>query len=176
MDIKRERSKLAVRKREQDAKDMHTVGGMFDRMHCGGRATTLATTTATSDGTCGEEEYHAALQIPPGTMTPGSSQALGDEYTAGGAAGADAARIADSSRRKKVAAGGLYDAADVALPGYSFPMSGRRAAAPTVVEDLARELALVDEEEEDAARLARQAWYNSMLRAGTLRIADPDFY
>lgn len=200
-DVKRERAKLAARRKEQDARDMETVGGMFDRMNGGDdgnggdAARAGAGAGAVEKGVppkeLGKKQPEERPSAAPGQgrtavgeTRDAAASRLGDHRGGGdsgggggpgGAAGA-AERRGAVTRRGPTGGGGLYDAVDAALPGYAFPMSGRRAAAPVVVADLAHELELAEEEEEEAARLARQDQYNAMLRAGTLRLADPDYY
>jgi hypothetical protein len=189
-DVKRERNKLAARRREQDARDIETVGGMFDRMHGGGGGDDDEYAVARPGAAPGnrsavrwaaeppepppEHSPEPPPEPPEPRAAPDKETEAETKWTTAGATAPE--RRGTESRRGRGGGGGLYDAADVAPPGLSFPMSGRRASTPVTVSDLARELELVEEEEEEAARLARQERYNAMLRAGTLRLADPDFY
>ena len=151
-DVKRERAKLAVRRREQDALDMQTVGGMFDRMHEGGDGSrevndvdgcAVAGAGAGAGPRAGRDEVWRAIAVAgelaasPAASTAVVKEAGGgaegtsfEEHTnaaadcgGGGDKGEGTASRAEQRGAipkrggRGKARGGLYDAADAALPG-----------------------------------------------------------
>jgi hypothetical protein len=67
-----------------------------------------------------------------------------------------------------------YDAADVALPGEAFPMTGTRAQSAIKIDDIDAEIAAEEEEEADEARADKSEMYNTLLRTGAMRMYNPD--
>ena len=67
-----------------------------------------------------------------------------------------------------------YDAADVALPGEAFPMTGTRAQSAIKIDDIDAEIAAEEEEEADEARADKSEMYNTLLRRGAMRMYNPD--